>query len=566
MTRRLLVVAAALAAVVLAAPAAASAHAQLEGVAPARGEVVERQPAHVEFRFDEPVEGRFGSVRVFDAAGDRVDAGDAFHPGDARERIAVGLRPSLPDGTYTATYRVLSTDGHVVSGGSTFSIGEASGAGATVAELLEGTDAGPVTQVALGVGKGVVFAAIAALVGGLGFLLWSWPPAAAATTPGPAATAAFRRRVRALLVGAGAAGALGAAAVVVLEGAVAAGVSGWDALDPDIVSETLGTRVGLVWGASVAVWLAAAALAAAGPLVAPLAAAAVALALVPGLGGHAASQDPTWLLLPANALHVAAMGLWAGGLLVLLAALPAATRSLDPDRRAPLLAAALTRFSPLALAAVAVLTVAGVVQAVVEVRTLAHLLDTAFGRAVLVKTVLLGALVGIGAWHRRASLPRLQAIAAARERPAAAGIAVRRALRAEVVLIVAVLGVTAALSSYPPSTARTAGPVSETTTVGPAQLQVTVDPATVGANEIHLYLLNPTDGSQWDEAEEVRLRAVQPERDIGPIDVELSKAGPGHYVTTAGALLGVPGDWTLDVAVRVSDFDQYEQRIEVPIA
>ena len=560
MTRRLLAVAAVLVAAGLAAPALASAHAQLEGVAPARGEVVERQPAQIEFRFDEPVEGRFGSVRVFDAAGERVDAGDAFHPDGKRERIAVGLRPSLPDGTYTATYRVLSTDGHVVSGGSTFSIGEAGGTGATVAELLEGADAGPVTEVALGVAKGVVFAAIAALVGGVGFLLWCWPRAAATT----ASAAAFRRRLRALLIGASLAGAVGAAAVVVLEGAVAAGVSGWDALDPDIVSETLGTRVGLVWGVSVAVWLAAGALAALAPAL--VAAPALALALVPGLGGHAASQDPTWLLLPANAVHVAAMGLWAGGLAVLLAALPAATRALDPDRRAPLLAAALTRFSPLALAAVAVLTVAGVVQAVVEVRTFAHLLDTAFGRAVLAKTVLLAALIAIGAWHRRASLPRLRAIAAAGERPAAAGVAVRRALRAEVVLIVAVLGVTAALSSYPPSTARTAGPVSETTTVGPAQLQVTIDPATVGANEIHLYLLNPTDGSQWDEAEEVRLRAVQPERDIGPIDVELSKAGPGHYVTTSGALLGVPGDWTLDVAVRVSDFDQYEQRIEVPIA
>jgi len=559
-TRRLLAIVAVLVAAGLAAPAVASAHAQLEGVSPARGEVVERQPTQVEFRFDEPVEGRFGSVRVFDAAGERVDAGDAFHPDGARTRIAVGLRPSLPDGTYTATYRVLSTDGHVVSGGSTFSIGEAGGAGATVAELLEGTDAGPVTEVALGVAKGVVFAAIAALVGGVGFLLWCWPREAATT----AAAAAFRRRVRLLLVGASVAGAIGAAAVVVLEGAVAAGVSGWDALDPDVVSETLGTRVGLVWGVSVAVWLAAAALAAAVPALAAVP--AIALALVPGLGGHAASQDPTSLLLPANAVHVAAMGLWAGGLAVLLAALPAATRTLDPGRRAPLLAGALTRFSPLALGAVAVLTVAGVVQALVEVRTFAHLLDTAFGRAVLAKTVLLAALIAIGAWHRRASLPRLRAIATAGERPAGAGIAVRRALRAEVVLVVAVLGVTAALSSYPPSTARTAGPVSETTTVGPAQLQITVDPAAVGANEIHLYLLNPADGSQWDEAEEVRLRAVQPDRDIGPIDVELSKAGPGHYVTTTGALLGVPGDWTLDVAVRVSDFDQYEQRIEVPIA
>jgi copper transport protein len=228
------------------------------------------------------------------------------------------------------------------------------------------------------------------------------------------------------------------------------------------------------------------------------------------------------------------------------------------------LAAALARFSPLALAAVATLAVAGVGQAAVEVRTPAHLLDTAFGRAVLVKAVLLTGLIAIGAWHRRRSIPRLSAIAASRHTPGAAGVAVRRAVRAEVALIVAVLGVTAALSTYPPSTAVTAGPFETTTTIGPAQLQVTVDPATTGANQIHLYLLDPRDGRQWTRAKEVQVSAGQPERGIGPLSEPVTRAGPGHYVVSA-APLAVPGDWTLRIAVRVSDFDQYERRITVPI-
>ena len=39
------------------------------------------EPTAVIFRFDEPVEGNFGAVRVYDAEGSRVDEGDAFHPG-----------------------------------------------------------------------------------------------------------------------------------------------------------------------------------------------------------------------------------------------------------------------------------------------------------------------------------------------------------------------------------------------------------------------------------------------------------------------------------------------------
>ncbi len=287
--------------------------------------------------------------------------------------------------------------------------------------------------------------------------------------------------------------------------------------------------------------------------------------LVPGLGGHARTQDPVWLILPANVIHVAAMGLWAGGLVMLVAALPAATRTLEPAGRTRLLAGTLARFSPMALTAVVVLTVAGVVQAIVEVNRFGALLDTAFGRAVLIKVILLCGLIAIGAWHRRSSIPGLRAIAAAGRSPAAAGVAVRRALRAEVALIAVVLGVTAALSGYPPSTVQASGPVSRTTTIGPAQLQVTVDPATVGANEIHLYLLDPRDGSQWDRAKEVRLAVRQPDKGIGPLPVALSKAGPGHYVTSGSTPLAVPGDWTLDLTVRVSAFDQYEQQIEVPI-
>jgi copper transport protein len=578
MRRRLAAALAAAAVLALALPVAASAHAQLEGVTPQRGAVVQQQPGAVVFRFDEAVEGNFGAVRVYDRAGERADAGDAFHPDGHGEQLGVHLKPGLSDGTYTATYRVVSADGHIVSGGSTFSVGEASGAGETVAELLEGSNTGPVTEVVDGIAKGLTFAAVAVLVGGLGFLWWTWGWAAATAQAGAQADAALRRRLRRLLTGASLVGALGAAAFVVLEGAEAAGISGWSALDWDIVSETLGTSIGRVWGIAVLVWLAAAALswfalrpaprtagtAATAPL-ALLAVAAAALVLVPGLGGHARTQDPVWLLLPANVIHVAAMGLWAGGLVLLIAALPAATRTLEPAARTRLLAGTLARFSPMALTAVAVLTVAGVVQAVVEVNAFSALLDTAFGRAVLIKVILLCGLISIGAWHRRSSIPGLRAIAAAGQSPAAAGVAVRRALRAEVALIVVVLGVTAALSSYPPSTVQASGPVNRTTTVGPAQLQVTVDPATVGANEIHLYLLDPRDGSQWDKAKQVTLRASQSDRGIGPLDIELSKAGPGHYVTSGSAALGVPGDWTLDVAVRVSDFDQYEQQIEVPI-
>ena len=412
------------------APAAASAHAQLESTAPERGAVLDRQPSQVTFDFSEPVEGSFGAVRVFDATGAEVQDGEPFHPADRASAIGIRLTDGLADGTYTATYRVVSADSHIVSGGYAFSIGETGAAGATVAELLEGDDAGPVTGTALSVARGLQYLSIAVALGALLFLILVWRrtlPALAAARPGagwPTATAAFTTRLRAVVLAAAALGALSAAAAVVLQGAEAAGTSAWAALDADVIREALDTRFGTVWGIGVLAWIALAALVAAAvrtprdrdgtpalpPSPWPLAALTLALpaawlVLLPGLGGHAGSTSPTVVLVPANAIHVAAMALWAGGLATLLLVLPAATRTLtDEADRSRLLAGTLARFSPLALASVAAILATGILQSLLQLDDVPALVETGFGRAIVAKSLLLAALIGLGAHQRRTVL------------------------------------------------------------------------------------------------------------------------------------------------------------------
>jgi copper transport protein len=577
-------------------PASAAAHAQLESTSPQRGAVLRQAPARVVFRFSEPVEGSFGALRVFDSAGRRVDEGDAFHPDDRSQALAVDLRGGLPDGTYTATYRVVSADSHVISSGIVFSVGRAGAAGRTVGELLAGSDAGAGADALLGIARAVQFGALAVALGALAFLVLVWHGAAAGLPHGAlgraAAQQAFLTRLRLLVVGAALAGALSGLLGIAMQGAEGAGLPALDALRPAIVRETLDTRFGTVWGAGVLAWLALGALAWAllrprlrddggGPMPAGRAEASAAarppvaawllalpaawLLLLPGLGGHAAAQAPVALLLPANVLHVAAMAVWAGGLAALLLALPAATRALpDPADRTRLLAAALTRFSPLALAAVGALVLSGTVQSLELLDLPGDLLHSGFGRAVLVKVALLLLLVGLGAWQRRRSLPRLRALAEARQPPGGAGVLLRRALRTEALLIAGVLAATAVLAASSPATGLRAGPFDATTALGPLQLQLTVDPAQVGANAVHVYVIDPRDGSQFRGAREVRISATQTERGIGPIRQTPDLAGPGHW-TLAAMPFGVAGTWEVRIAVRVSDFDEYDTTVEVPI-
>jgi copper transport protein len=614
----------ALVALAIAAPAA-SAHATLEGTTPARGAAVKTEPKQVVFRFNEPVEGTFGAVRVFDAKGKRVDDGRVQHPGGAGEKIAVGLRSGLAHGAYTATYRVVSTDGHPVSGGIVFDLGAGAAAPAqSVDELLKGAQAGPQTAVAMGVAKAAGYLAIALALGGMIFLLAVWGPALRAAGL-PAAGAPFARRARRLLVVAAGVGAASTAAGIVLEGATAAGTSFWSALDERVVREVLTTDFGTMWAVRLGAWallgagLAATALRrlpatvaiptpvamrpaaavaggsfsdragvrgsaqAGGPPLpdaprarnlpgGPVAAIGLgivgcALALTPALAGHAHTQSPVALLVSADVVHVVGMSAWLGGLVFLLFAVPAATRVLEPADRTRLLAATLQRFSPLALASVLALAVTGTIQALVEVRTLDALTSTAFGRAVAIKALLLLVLIGLGAVNRQRVVPTLRRLAAGGAAPGDAGRLLRRTLRAEVALIVTVLAVTGALTGYAPPTAVTAakaGPVSVTQRMGPLDVQMTVDPARVGPNAVHMYLFKASDGAAFTGTKELKVKATLPDKGIGPLELTMHRAGPGHYVADA-VTLSPGGDWKLEVTDRVSDFDEYTTTVKAPV-
>src|SRR5205823_7689710 len=107
--------------------------------------------------------------------------------------------------------------------------------------------------------------------------------------------------------------------------------------------------------------------------VAALAAGAAVLLTTSAVAGHATVQSPVALLLSLNVVHVAAMCAWLGVL-------------------------------------------AGIGQTIVHVDRLEALTGTAFGSAILIKTALLGLLIGLGALNRQRTLPRLRALAAARER------------------------------------------------------------------------------------------------------------------------------------------------------
>ncbi len=568
----------------LSAAPAAFAHAQLLGSSPASGATLAVQPKLVIFKFGENVGGTLGAVRVYDAAGNEVDDANVSHTAGNAHDIAVGLRPQLPDGTYTATYRVISADTHIVYGGLVFNIGHASAASrVTVAGLIKRNESDRVTKVAFGFTRALDYVSIALMLGGLAFLLIAWAPALRALAKNDddawrAASHALARRMQRLLYTAIALGAMVSVLGFLLQGASAAGVSLWASLKGSVLNDTLTTRFGAVWAARALDWLALGALLfgvqmsgrelvqtlRSRSLLAALTLGAAYLALTPALAGHASIEQPTWLFFASDVLHVIAASVWVGGIACLLLALPAATRRLDGHDRTRLLLATLTRFSPLALAAVATIAITGVVQALIDVRTLNGLLHTTYGVLVIVKVVLLLALIALGWVNRERVLPALQRLVEARSTPGAAGVLARRTMRGELALMLCVFGVTAALISYTPPIDADAGPFSVNTTLGAAELEMTLEPAEVGLNTAHIYLIDARSGTQFTQTKELTVTAKLPSKGIGPIALKTIPSGPGHYILNS-AVLSPAGEWQLEVVDRVSEFEQHSRTIDVPI-
>jgi copper transport protein len=566
---------------------AALAHAQLVGTSPQSGATVQRQPSAVIFEFNEAVGGTLGAVRVYDASGAEVDDLHVGHPDGHARWMGVGLKRRLPDGTYTATYRVISADTHVVYGGLVFNVGHAGAKPkVTVPGLIARGETGHVTKVAFGVARALDYLSIALMLGGLAFLFGAWQPALSAVTGEEAAwqdaADAFAGRLLRLLCAAVVLGVVASVLGFLLQGASAAGVSLWTSLKGVVLQSTLESRFGTVWALRALDWLALGGLllgasAMRRPVartpqgVAPpraviglLGLGGAYVAVTPALAGHASIESPVGVFFASDVLHVLAASVWVGGIACLLLALPAATRELEGVDRGRLLLATLARFSPLALGAVVAIALTGAVQAYIDVRSLHGLLHSTYGALILVKVGLLVALVALGWVNRERVMPALERLVEARRTPGAAGVLARRTMRGELALMICVFGVTAALISYTPPIDAASGPFSTSASLGAAQLEMTVEPATVGANTAHLYLIDAQTGAPFTETKELTATASLPAKHIGPLPLKATRAGPGHYILDS-AVLSPGGTWDIQITDRVSEFEEHSRTVKVPI-
>jgi copper resistance protein C len=107
--------------VLLSLAPAAAAHGVLDRTEPRAGASVKTSPTQVRLWFTGALEPAYSRAQVLDAAGKRIDLGDATVDSANRTLLLVSV-PALPPGSYRVRWRVLSVDSHVTEGQFSFSV------------------------------------------------------------------------------------------------------------------------------------------------------------------------------------------------------------------------------------------------------------------------------------------------------------------------------------------------------------------------------------------------------------------------------------------------------------
>jgi len=522
-------------------PALGLGHARFVEALPPAGAVLPIGPDRVVLSFNEPV--RPVALRVLDGTG--VDLADGLEPRAVDSDVVLDLPMRPGAGSYLVSYRVLSSDAHPIAASFEFRVvvsDDTVGETERPAEVHTSAPASGVDwSLAVVVARGAFIAGLLLVTGHTLFI--------ALVPLAPEFRSALRRTVSLMAV----LTLVVAIAYLQLSGAA---MSGSDhVLDTAALGVAVRSSLGLSIGVSAmglvllligsrvdSNWLS---LGGAGVLLVSRV-----------LTGHPASREPGWLLVPAMVLHVGCVAYWYGSMWPLLRALGRLPK--------PVAAVIVYRFARVALVAVALLVLVGIVMAVIHLPTLSALVDTWYGQLLVMKTFWFGVLFAIASWHKLRLTPRLDAGDETAVRQLRASISVEAVIMTALVLISATLASTSPEDASPYRSA-----------IAPTDQQVSIVSSTTGKSQVEVdwqelasfprqFMLHLTgvNGEQMSPLEVSAVVAV-PALGVEPFPAMVRPLGNGIYIVEPG--FAVDGIWRIHIDALVTDFDKELFVVEIDL-
>ena len=496
----------------------ASAHAILVTSEPAPSAVLDQSPTEIALFFNEFVDTVFGRIRILDSSGNDVQTVKPIRDASNQSIVRAPISPLEP-GTYVVIWRIASSDSHPVQGSFSFQIGNTSADVSAIrnGQLLERHGLARLFDVI----RWVTYLGIVLLIGGIGLL-----QAVRTDRLSPRSTLALM-------------GGWAFAAIGTLEGLVAYGphISGYKiykAVDLSLLSETLTTQYGKMQLARLVL------LGVIGALITVIQfrgtwwwkigawASLVGVTLTLSLAGHPVATNPVALSVGLDMLHVLAVSLWVGPLLIIVY-----DRNMwlatDESTSAP----SLRWFSQTAGFAVPVIVLTGTLQAWLMLDGFGQILDSRYGRTLIVKVCLVIVLIALGAVSR---------VAMQRKQSGS----LRQSMGIEVLFGLVILAITSTLVAMPPKGEIEPAPLSSTIFQGQMIVELSLTSARVGQSEVHVVIAR-ADGTIV-QISAATARMSMPSRNIPNGPIVLAETRPNHF--SGVTEFAYSGEWIVEILVK----------------
>ena len=540
----------------------ARAHAILVSSIPADNATLTTPPSQVELFFSEAIDPNLSKISVMDTNGTRVDAGDAhLDPSDATHMI-VSLT-TLGDGVYTVAWTAVSaTDGHQTSGSYPFAVGN------MVMGSMTGAQTTPASPFMGGLvfTKALLYLSTATIIGALMFFRLVWKPSLRKANINFNDLPDYERFSHKLI--------LGALVLLIIAdmlslfaqaGQVSGHVIGWP-WQPDFMTVLLNTRFGALAIARLGL-----AFILAGLLL-PKATSwnrYLALAICPlllltfSLESHAASEPLPALPIMFDMLHFGAISIWVGGLISFLGAMWSINQ-LAPNLRTNLTSILIPHFTIIAMSSVGVMALTGIYSAYLRLGPITSLIDTTYGRVLLLKLLVIAPMLALGAFHFLVTTPLLKRSAKQSSENLKLVKLFRGLLTTEMILGLIVLTLASVLTTLPPArSGATASGYAKTTKMNDLKIYLNIAPGYAGMNTFTTKITS--NGQPVTDAKNVSLEFSSKSGMMPDSKAALTNTGNGVY-SLKGGYLSMPDQWDIKVVVqRTGQFDVYSD-FSVPIS
>ncbi|MFL2771269.1 MAG: copper resistance CopC/CopD family protein [Rhodospirillaceae bacterium] len=518
-------------------------HAVLLGSNPMADTSLDVSPKEIVFKFNENVGPIF--VKILDRSGAevgdlgewRVDGNDVITP----------VNGQLPNGTYIATYRVISADTHPVGGSVVFAVGEAVGAMDDVSVAGDQTS-GWAIPVAINrfLQYGTMMLAAGAALFAVGMSIPGAIEQALFKMGRRAAMFAVATYILALGFG-GAEMVLGGPSAFFSLNAWAQGLA--STLGPSALIGIPGLLI-LIYafgkdpeGKSAPVLLLGSAVSIASFLVT----------------GHAATAPPAWIMAPIVAVHLFCAAFWLAALYPL-----AKTANEVEVARA---GAVMTQFSQRAVWTVGALFISGAVITWTQVESPINMGSTDYGRRLTAKIAIFVLLLILAAINKMVLTPALE------KGDSSASGKLRMSIKFEYAAMVLIIAAAVSLTLVTPpratmeigdSRGMAMGAGFQTTvTKGKYTADFSIDPGSTTSSNMVMVTFRDDAGNLIDMVD-VNIVWALPSAGLEGIEGRGEMVSPGMFHFMFDQLI-IPGEWQVRIDAFVDDFDKQMFRTAVPV-